>query len=358
MMAQMRLCLLLGILAVGEALAQPGGFPAEVRVDTARLETMSSTLLVPGTVVSREEARVAAEVAGKLLEVADVGTELRVGDPVARVDDGPLALRVREQAAEIEAREARLEFLRGEERRLERLAQQNNAAANSLDQTRSERRVAESNLAVSRARLAQLEDELARATVRAPFDGVVVERLARAGEHVSPGTEVARLVDPSRLEVIARAPLDYLGVQSLGQTVEMRTRERTVSGRVRVLVAVGDENTHLFETRIDLEGAAFPVGQTVRVELPASAPRDVLAVHRDALVLRSDGAAVFVVDDEGKASRRSVRTGLASGERIEVIGAVDAGDRVVVRGNERLRDGQQVTVLSGAPGNQGSVSGR
>jgi hypothetical protein len=116
---------------------------------------------------------------------------------------------------------------------------------------------------------------------------------------------------------------------------------------VRTVVAVGDENTHQFELRLDLEGAPFPVGQTLRVAVPTSDSRAVLTVPRDALVLRPEGHMVFVVDAENQARQVSVTVGNGQGDDIEVVGEISAGDRVVIRGNERLQPGQAVTVMDG-----------
>jgi hypothetical protein len=116
---------------------------------------------------------------------------------------------------------------------------------------------------------------------------------------------------------------------------------------VRTVVAVGDENTHQFELRIDIEPGLFPVGKTVRVAVPMAGVRNVLAIPRDALVLRPEGITVFVVDGNDQARQVRVTTGVGSGDQIEVLGALSPGDRVVIRGNERLTPGQAVRVVSG-----------
>jgi hypothetical protein len=83
---------------------------------------------------------------------------------------------------------------------------------------------------------------------------------------------------------------------------------------------------------------------TLRVAVPMDEVREVLAVPRDALVLRPEGVTVFVVDSNNQAQQVQVRTGVGAGDQIEVSGAISAGDTVVIRGNERLRPGQAVTV--------------
>jgi len=80
-------------------------------------------------------------------------------------------------------------------------------------------------------------------------------------------------------------------------------------------------------------------------------PRDVVSVHKDAVIARGDGNVVYVVED-GKANIRQVQTGEALGVRFEVISGLVPGDIVVTRGNERLRPGQDVT-YKGMPGGDG-----
>jgi len=277
------------------------------------------------------------------VEVADVGTRVEAGEVVARIEDTTLKLRVSELEAEIDRGVARLNFLDAELERVERLAETNLAAISQIDQTRSERDVARSDLAVTRSRLAQLEDQIERTRVRAPFPAVVVERVARAGERVGVGARIARLVDPERLEVVARAPLRYYRYLAPGDTLPVEVDGEMLQAPLRTIVSVGNEDLHVFELRLDID-AALPVGQTVRVTIPTSELRQVLAVPRDALVLRGSGTAVFVVDAGGTARRASVATGIGQGDWIEVAGPVQPGDRVVVRGNERLRDGQTVEI--------------
>jgi RND family efflux transporter MFP subunit len=330
----------------GPADAQPGG-AAVVRVGAAETRSMSSTTLVPGTVVSRQNARLAAEVSGRLLTVLDVGSVAAEGEPVARVEDTMLRLRHDELVAEVTRARARLEFLRKEEARFQRLADENLAAATQVEQTRSEREMSGGDLAVAESRLAQNEDQLARTVIRAPFSGVIVERLMMPGERVTEGSEVVRLVDQQTLEVIARAPLEYYRFVRPGMSLSLSAAGLEAAGSVRTVVAVGDENTHQFELRLDVEAGTFPVGQTLRVAVPTSELKDVLVVNRDALVLRPAGISVFVVDEDDTVRQVAVTTGIGSGALIEIQGDVRPGERVVIRGNERLRPGQAVSVAEG-----------
>jgi len=337
--------LVCGAFLVNAAQAQWGG-ASPVQVGEARMTSMAPTMQVAGTVVSRQDALLSAEVEGRLISVADVGTRVDAGDVIAQIEDITLSLRAEELAAEVTRAKASLRFLEAELVRLERLAETNLAAVSQIDQTRSERDVAASDLVVGESRLRQAEDQLARTRITAPFPGVVVERRAQAGERVAVGNAVVRLVNPDNLEVVARAPLDFYRFVRAGDELAIDTRlDSPMISPVRTVVSVGGENQHVFELRLDVV-EPLPVGQTVRVTIPTADVRQVLAVPRDALVLRGDGIAIFIVDQDNTARRIRVSTGIGEGDLIEVQGPVQAGDRIVIRGNERLRPGQEVSVQS------------
>jgi RND family efflux transporter MFP subunit len=336
--------LLILLLTGGSAWAQGSG-PALVRVAVASMQDIAPITLVPGTVVSRSDANLSAEVAGRLTMVADVGTLVKRGESLAQIEGTILRLEQTELEAEVHREQARLRFLDSEEKRFTKLADSNLAAATQLEQTRSDRDMARGDLQVARARLDQKSDQLARTSIVAPFDGVVVERLMTPGERVSEGSKVVRLVDQQNLEVIARAPLEYYAYARRGQLLDLRAGVHSAFGEIRTIVAVGDENTHQFELRLDLEGSPFPVGQTLRVAVPTSDSRVALTVPRDALVLRPEGQSVFIVDANNQARQVRVTIGVGQGEHIEILGAVSPGDRVIIRGNERLQPGQTVDIM-------------
>lgn len=137
--------------------AQPGG-ASPVKVAVAQMQSFSPVTLVPGTVVSRNDASLSAEVAGRLVTVADVGARVNIGDVLAVIEDQPLRLRKTELQAEIGRADARLRFLESELERYSKLAESNLASMNLLDQTRADRDVAIGDLDVARARFAQNED--------------------------------------------------------------------------------------------------------------------------------------------------------------------------------------------------------
>lgn len=323
------------------------GYPASpVRVAEAQRVVLAPQQWLAATVVSRHEAALAAEVSGRLLSVAEIGTQVEAGQVLARIDDTFAKLKIDELAAAVAREEASLQFLRGEMRRLTRLAKQNNTAQTQLDDVASRQQVAVNELKIARIRLSEAQAQLRRYQLRAPFAGVVVERARRDGEWAGTGDTLLRLLDPRALEARASAPLSARRLLRVGDRLAVASDQGSASGRVRILVPAADARSHQFDLRVSLAGDAWSVGQPVRVAIPRAPAREVLAVPRDALLLRSQGAAVFRINGDNTAERVAVTPGIASGDLIAVDGDLRPGDRVVTRGGERLRPGMAVQILS------------
>jgi RND family efflux transporter MFP subunit len=334
-----------GAPARADAPASDGPPPAPVRVDVAQSLEMTALLNAPASVVSLSDARVGAEVAGQLLRVAEVGEVVQRGDVIARIENRALRLRLEESEAEIRRLEANRDYLAQQVERLTRLGEQGIVSAEDLDEARSQRRTAAEQMVQARASRDNIAYQLERTQVRAPFSGRVAARLQPAGGYATVGSEIVRLVDTRRVEVRARAPLGVAPYLREGMEVTVSDAAQRLEGRIRTVVPVGDERSRQLEVRVELPEAAWMIGSAVRVALPTSSAREVVAVPRDALVLRRDNTFVFKIDPEGAAQRVEVETGVGRGELIEVKGDVAAGDRVVVRGGERLRPGQPVRIL-------------
>lgn len=346
--------LVCGLLLMSAAPAQQpnqnqGQPPAPVVVFEALQREMAPVAWYAGTVISRNDARVAAEVEGRLVEVAEVGTVVRNGAVLARIDDTFIQEQLREDEAAVERAEARLVFFTREVQRLSRLARQSNAAESQLDQAVADKAVTQSDLNAARARVARDREQIKRALLRAPFDGVVTERLKVGGEWAQEGDVVVRLVDPARLEVQTWVPVHVLAHIQTGRVLRIRAGTKQDQARVENIVPVGDDRSRLYELRLAPTESDWRAGYTVRVAVPTAEPRRVIAVPRDALVVRREGTRVFRIDDAGAAEAVDVTVGLAVGDFVEVRGGVQVGDRVVTRGGERLRAGQQVSIINDGP---------
>jgi hypothetical protein len=101
----------------------------------------------------------------------------------------------------------------------------------------------------------------------------------------------------------------------------------------------------MFEIRLDADPAIWTVGESLRLTMPTAEAKEVLAVPRDALILRREGTSVFKVTPESTVEQVSVVVGLGAGSLIEVYGDLVAGDEVVIRGAEGLSSGMPIAII-------------
>lgn len=333
----------------GVANAQPATAreppPAVVEVAAAITSSMVPLHWVPGSVGSRHDARIASMESGRVIEIAEVGTEVRRGDLLARIDDEAHALAVRQAEANVQRAESRRSYAERQAERMESITQRSSLAAAQLDQIRADRDERRQESLQAKAALADAQRRWRDASIRAPFNGTVAERFVEIGEHLAAGAPVLRLVDTVNLEVSARAPVAMASILKAGTSVQVRENQILHAAKLRAVVPVGDTQSRQLEVRIALPASAWTVGSAIDVGLPSATVRAGIAVPRDALVLRNDGTYVFRIDADGKAERLDVETGESQGDLVEVSGKVAAGDLLVTRGAERLQPGQKVKVI-------------
>jgi RND family efflux transporter MFP subunit len=318
--------------------------PASVTVDEARRDTFHATLSVPGTVISQHDARVAAETDGRLNWVAEVGTRIAKGEAFARIDDTDLKLSLADNRAQLESLRAQHRYQESTLQRLKKLALQNNAAANQIDEAQAQLDMNTQAMRRAEVAIAQTQRRIDQSEILAPFPAIVVDRLAQVGEFVSRGAPVARLVDTENREIRLQAPLDLAAYVHEGMEVSIEHNGKTSLSPVVRVIPVGDERSRMFEMRISASNPSLVIGSPVEVALPSSDPRQLLAIPRDALVLRGSEVFVLRVNDGNTVEKIKVATGAGFGSLVEVTGELDDGDQVVVRGAERLQSGQSVVI--------------
>jgi RND family efflux transporter MFP subunit len=280
--------------------------------------------------------------------VAEVGDRVKQGDAVAVIDDRVWRLQRENDEATIRRLQANLDYMARQQERLTSLTRQNNMAQSELDELRAKREMVAQEVEAAKVQLARTEYDLARTRVLAPFDGVIAERHQSPGEYTKQGEDIVRLVNTTTLEVSARAPIAVTRHNREGLPVLVTGDFGAASLPIRTLVKVGDMQSRLVEVRLQVSGMDWVIGEPVEVTLASGPRKDVVAVPREALVQRKSSAYVFRIDDGSIARKVPVVPGDGDGQLVPVTGELQASDRVVVLGGERLRDGQQVSVRGGS----------
>ena len=415
----MRLSILLLVLLSLAAIAPArGDSPATVPVRTAKVTSGSAAWgkAFVGSVQPARRSVVGTAVAGRINEVfAEPGDLVKNNALLAQLRLTAIKIQLASANADLEASQQRLaEFVAGPRQedlrrleavaksaqakqvnaqkrfdRLQSLSRQGASARGELDDALSTRDSAEQDLiaakaahdaavvgtrpeqlAQAKAAVAKMEEEVNRIqdfldehTIRTPFAGYVVKRLAEKGEWVGVGDPVAEVIELNPAEVRVAVPEDHIASLRRGQEVRVVVdalvkkgdKRRDLAGEIFRIVPDADARSRSFPVRVRIDNPledGMPTlrpGMLARVFLPVGKEEEVLLVSQDALVLDRSRTYVFVVEEvDGipTANRMEVETGPTKSRLIQIKprgrSTLAAGAEVVVEGNERLSSGQAV----------------
>jgi RND family efflux transporter MFP subunit len=342
-----------------------GGSGAAVVADAVIEEDLSQTTPVIGQLVARQAGPVSARVSGPVESVqVQVGDRVKKGDVLVVVasdrlqseSDRNLAL-VEQKQAMVAIAEAELEKLRQERQRIDDLRQSSAFSQKRRDDVIQDVAMKQGSLANRTAELAQAVEQLNRANidlrdaaVRAPYDGVVTAKMTEVGAYVAVGSPVVTLVNQKTLEIEVQVPTSRLGGLRPGAEVQIALDDGT-RHKAKVRAVVPEENPLTRTRAVRLTPTLGDVlkqpalYQSVTVGVPLGGADKVVTVHKDA-VTRDEGRPLVFVVAGGRVERRDVVLGESVGQRFAVIRGLQAGERVVVRGNEQLSSGDAVRVIS------------
>ena len=345
------LALLSWLSSDARAAAEP--VPNLVTVAPVEAQQLAPVLWLPANVISRHDAPIASEQDGQITWVAELGSKLKRGEPLARIDSENLKLRLAEQEAVLQRLRASETFYEKQLQRLQALIANNSIARTEMDATERDRAINAASIQQQLMLIEQSRLAIRRSTITAPFDGVVAQQHVQQGEYVRVGQSLAQLVDLAGLDIQVQAPIALAGFIAAGKRLSVELDDRIVELPVRVFTPSGSISSRTFELRLDARALAnrndsLAPGLAVRVAIPKAAAEQTLVVPRDALVIREQQMYVLKVTADGSVQRLPVTAGAGSGDRVAVTAALAAGDQVIVRGAESTQHGQKVRIANTA----------
>jgi len=403
--------LLLLLVAVAAFIAACGGSKANVRKEETAANAAPPAVEVTtaaaikrdlprffeatGSLAGDQQTDVAPQTSGKVVAVGvDIGSPVRRGQMLVRLDDAELKLRVEQataqvnqakaavrqaeekiglrsgqafdpnRVAEVAAARVTLELAEKNLTRAEKLIESGDVSRQFYDQQRAQRdqlkeqydvalaqarqnyaavEVARTNVANAEAALSLAKQNLSYAVIPSPMDGFVAERTADLGEYVSPQQKVATIVRTNPLRVRIDVPEQSIPDVHIGQSVSATTSawpDRNFSGRVaRIAPNVSAQSRTLtVEAEIDNSSGALKPGQFATVRILQERAEPAVLVPARAVVTEAGVSRVFVIKD-GHAEQRLVQTGQTEGDLIEIRQGVAADEQVATSNQQQLTDG-------------------
>ena len=276
------------------------------------------------------------------------GDRVKPGDLLVRFEIPSLSTDVSARHSEVQQAQARVENAQASVTRLTTLVEHGVAAQKELEDARRE--LAEAKAALTQAQSASQNAGVlaSRTVVRARFPGVIARRAHNPGDMVeaTAADVILRVIDPSRLQVVASVAIPDLARVQVGRPVRIFVpgSDESESGKVLTRPAAVDPAGVSADVRIAFEGVTrLAAGTPVRTEIVAEQRPGAIAIPIEALLTEDDETFVMVASGD-KAQKRKVAIGLRTPKQVEITSGLNAGDLVVVKGQQGLPDGASITV--------------
>jgi len=193
------------------------------------------------------------------------------------------------------------------------------------------------------------KQNLSRATVKAPFNGIIELKMVELGEAVGLGFPMFQLISDTSVEIQADVPSNRARILKENNEIQISTTDNIkFISKVRALGVRENSNTRTIKIHLSYENSETNrklfVGENVNISVPLGPGQEALTVHKDAILKREGMSLVYVVKEDS-AQIKPVKLGDGVGERFIVLSGIEAGDLVVTKGNERLRPGQKVNPI-------------
>ncbi len=361
------------VVIAGGAAALLAALRPEVRVESVARGSVTSVVSGKVEVYAEIDQPIESEVGGRLVRsYLEEGKEVRAGDVLAEIDPIPIqndialnalnlnALKDQRDQAASETAPERLALKNAQDDLAALIARGANVAQLEVQRARTEVRRLENDIELAASnrdkeistleiRAAQLERDLANATIRANFDGVIAGVQRYAGALLNPRTPLASLISRER-KIEAKIGQENFAAIRVGQKAVVRFSGTSTPYELSVasILPTADPETQLYTVRLTTTGVPPELlvhGLFGEVDITVGEHRDVVVVPRRA-VLHGE---IFVVSG-GRAERRTVSLGYSNLAQAEVTSGLEIGELVVVEGLGQIRDGQRVKVLSGEAG--------
>ena len=324
-----------------------------VRVQKIAPVEHNGSVEFPGEVRPRYETRLGFRVGGKMTErLVEVGSRVRPGQPIARLDPSDLKLALASANAQLVQLETERALAQADLARYRDLS-----AKNFISQAEFERRQSAFDTAVARldaakAQTAQSANQAGYALMVADTAGVITAIEAEAGQVVSAGQTVARIARPGDREVAIAVPESQRALLSNANeyTVTLNAYTgRSWKGRLREVAPMADPATRTYAARITIlsAGDEAELGMSARVALRSAKTDTGIELPLAALYSKGDSTEVWLVEAGGSVRLQAVKAGGVRAERVLIESGLKSGDVVVVAGAQLLRPGQRVRVAEG-----------
>jgi RND family efflux transporter MFP subunit len=328
---------------------------AEMAVSTVHPQKTSITIpVLPGQTEAYTDAPIFAQTSGYLkIWYHDIGAKVKAGDVLAEIDTPEVDQELAQAQAQLKVAKAALNLAEVTWRRNQELYHRNVIAVQDYDTSADTYRENQAIVMADQASINQLEALEGFKIVRAPFTGIVTARNTDIGDYIAAGSgsQLFRMQQTSPLRVYVNVPqafADFVKIGTEGDLTLDEFRGRVFVGHVTNTATAIDptSRTLLTEIQVPNETGELLPGAYTLITLRVNDHTGIVTIPSNALLFRSEGTAVGVVDADRRVEIRKITIGLNLGDELEISQGLSEMDQVIVNPSDSLADGMTVKILN------------
>jgi RND family efflux transporter MFP subunit len=310
--------------------------------------------VLPGQTEAYTDAPIYAQTSGYLKKwYFDIGAKVKAGDVLAEIDTPEVDQELAQAQAQLKVAQAALNLAEVTYHRYQDLFDRRVVAAEDFDTAADTYRENQATVMADQANINQLEALEAFKIVRAPFNGIVTARNTDIGDYVASGsgTQLFRMQQTAPLRVYVNVPQVFADLIKIGTEGDLTLDEfpgRTFLGHVTNTARAIDPTSRTLLTELQVPnetGELFP-GAYALITLQVTDNTGILTIPSNALLFRSEGTTVGVVDTNGQVEIRKITISLNLGDKLEISQGLSVTDRVIVNPSDSLASGMPVKILN------------
>ncbi|HEV3065125.1 MAG TPA: efflux RND transporter periplasmic adaptor subunit [Chthoniobacterales bacterium] len=310
--------------------------------------------VLPGQTQAYTDAPIFAQTSGYLKKwYFDIGAKIKAGDVLAEIDTPEVDQELAQAQAQIKVAQAALNLAEVTYRRNQDLFNRKVIAVQDFDTAADTYRENQAIVMADQANINQLDALEAFKIVRAPFNGIVTARNTDIGDYIASGSgsQLFRMQQTSPLRVYVNVPQIFAQMVKIGTEGDLTLDEfpgRKFLGQVTNTARAIDPTSRTLLTELQVPnetGELFP-GAYALITLQVNDNTGILTIPSNALLFRSEGATVGVVDADGKVEIRKITINLNLGDKLEISQGLSETDQVIVNPSDSLADGMTVKILN------------
>jgi RND family efflux transporter MFP subunit len=310
--------------------------------------------VLPGQTQAYTDAPIFAQTSGYLKKwYFDIGAKIKAGDVLAEIDTPEVDQELAQAQAQIKVAQAALNLAEVTYRRNQDLFNRKVIAVQDFDTAADTYRENQAIVMADQANINQLDALEAFKIVRAPFNGIVTARNTDIGDYIASGSgsQLFRMQQTSPLRVYVNVPQIFAQMVKIGTEGDLTLDEfpgRKFLGRVTNTARAIDPTSRTLLTELQVPnetGELFP-GAYALITLQVNDNTGILTIPSNALLFRSEGATVGVVDADGKVEIRKITINLNLGDKLEISQGLSETDQVIVNPSDSLANGMTVKILN------------